>query len=55
VYEAQWNGSVRHQESEVAWSGWVAGDELERMLGERDFCPDSREIFARWCRVRPGG
>jgi isopentenyldiphosphate isomerase len=55
VYEAQWNGSVRHQESEVAWSGWVARDELERMLGERDFCPDSREIFARWCRVRPGG
>jgi 8-oxo-dGTP pyrophosphatase MutT (NUDIX family) len=49
VYEAQWDGVVRHQESEIAWSGWVGRDELERMLAERDFCPDSREIFARWC------
>ncbi|MGH7266861.1 MAG: NUDIX hydrolase [Candidatus Rokuibacteriota bacterium] len=47
VYEAHWDGPVRLQESEVAWSAWVAPRELERMLAEQDFCPDSREIFAR--------
>src|SRR5262249_2029873 len=55
VYEAQWDEAVRHQESEIAWSGWFALDQLERMLGELQFCPDSREIFARWraiCRSR---
>ncbi len=48
VYEARWDGAVRHQESEVAWSAWVASAELERMLRELPFCPDSREIFDRW-------
>jgi isopentenyldiphosphate isomerase len=53
VYEGQWDGLVRHQESEVAWSGWVALEQLERMLSEVPFCPDSREIFMRWCDGRP--
>ena len=48
VYEARWDGVVRHQESEVAWSAWVAADDLDRMLGELTFCPDSREIFERF-------
>jgi 8-oxo-dGTP pyrophosphatase MutT (NUDIX family) len=47
VYEARWDGAVRPQESEVAWSAWVARDELERMLAELPFCPDSVEIFER--------
>ena len=47
VYEARWDGAVRPQESEVAWYAWVAPAELDRMLGERPFCPDSREIFER--------
>jgi 8-oxo-dGTP pyrophosphatase MutT (NUDIX family) len=47
VYEVRWDGPVRHQESEVAWSGWVTPGELPRMLAELDFCPDSREIFER--------
>jgi isopentenyldiphosphate isomerase len=47
VYETRWDGPVRPQASEVAWSGWVAPDQLERMLAEQEFCPDSREIFAR--------
>jgi hypothetical protein len=38
---------VRHQASEVAWSAWVAPEALQRMLGELEFCPDSREIFER--------
>jgi hypothetical protein len=31
----------------VAWHAWVAPHELDRMLGELSFCPDSREIFER--------
>jgi isopentenyldiphosphate isomerase len=48
VYETQWDRAVRHQDSEVAWSAWVGLPELERMLRELPFCPDSREIFERW-------
>ena len=48
VYEARWDRDVRHQESEVAWSAWVDPPELDRMLRELPFCPDSLEIFARW-------
>lgn len=47
VYERRWDGAVRPQESEVAWQAWVAPHELDRMLGELPFCPDSREIFER--------
>ena len=47
VYEVRWDGTVRHQESEVAWSAWVAPAELARMLRELPFCSDSREIFER--------
>ena len=50
VYEARWDRDVRHQESEVAWSAWVDQAELDRMLRELPFCPDSLEIFAR-CRA----
>ena len=48
VYETVWDGRVIHQESEVAWSDWVTLEELDAMLDEREFCLDSREIFARW-------
>jgi len=48
VYEVTWDGPVTHQENEVAWSAWVTLDELDRMLAEREFCLDSREIFERW-------
>jgi len=47
VYDVRWDGPVHHQESEVAWSAWVAPERLQQMLGELDFCPDSREIFER--------
>jgi isopentenyldiphosphate isomerase len=47
VYQARWDGAVRHQPSEVAWSAWVAPDQLERMLVEQPFCADSLEIYAR--------
>jgi hypothetical protein len=47
VYEVRWDGPVRRQASEVAWSAWVAPEPLRRMLEELEFCPDSREIFER--------
>jgi len=48
VYDVLWDGPVRHQESEVAWGTFVPLEELLRMVEEREFCPDSREIFERW-------
>jgi isopentenyldiphosphate isomerase len=45
VYRVTWDGPIRNQESEVAWSAWVTPAELDRMLDERAFCADSREIF----------
>jgi isopentenyldiphosphate isomerase len=47
VYEARWDGPVRHQASEVAWSAWVGPAELQGMLDTLEFCSDSREIFER--------
>ena len=47
VYEGRWDGPVRPQETEIEWLAWVSPDELDRMLRELTFCPDSREIFAR--------
>lgn len=51
VYEVRWDGPVRHQPSEVAWSAWVCPARLDRMLGELAFCPDSLEIFQRVRRL----
>jgi len=47
VYEGRWDGAVRPQASEVAWHAWVAPPQLDDMLRELPFCPDSREIFER--------
>jgi isopentenyldiphosphate isomerase len=47
VYQAQWDGPVQPQASEVAWHAWVAPEALGRMLAELPFCPDSLEILAR--------
>ncbi len=48
VYEVQWDGPIRHQETEVAWGAFLSLEELLRMLDEREFCADSREVFERW-------
>jgi isopentenyldiphosphate isomerase len=47
VYEVRWDGPVRPQASEVAWTAWVSPAALQRMLVELPFCPDSREVFGR--------
>ena len=48
LYEVTWNGSVTPQAEEIAWGAFVAQGELDRMMGELEFCPDSLEIFERW-------
>ena len=52
VYEVVWDGVIVPQAEEVAWHAWVTADELDRMLAEERFCPDSREIYAR-LRLEP--
>jgi isopentenyldiphosphate isomerase len=47
VYEGRWDGPVHPQETEIEWLAWVSPSELDRMLRELTFCPDSREVFAR--------
>ena len=54
VYEVTWDGPVVHQPSEVAWSGRVTLEHLDRMLATETFCLDSREIFERWRAGRLG-
>jgi isopentenyldiphosphate isomerase len=55
VYEGRWSGVVRPQETEVAWHAWVSPEQLDRMMGELPFCPDSREIFERLRAGAPPG
>jgi len=47
VYEGRWDGPVRPQVSEIAWLAWVSPAELQRMLADLWFCPDSLEILER--------
>jgi isopentenyldiphosphate isomerase len=47
VYEVRWEGPVRPQAAEVAWTAWVSPADVRRMLAELPFCPDSREVFGR--------
>ena len=48
VYEAVWNGPIRHQESEVAWGTYMTSRELRDRLDEWEFVPDGLEIFERY-------
>lgn len=48
VYEVEWEGEIRPQAAEIAWGGFVMLEELDEMLAEHGFCPDSLEIYERW-------
>lgn len=48
VYEAVWDGPIRHQESEVAWGAYVDLSELNQQLKTWEFVPDGLEIFRRY-------
>ena len=47
VYELRHDGPVHPQQSEIAWHGWVTGAELDRILAELDWTPDSTEAYER--------
>ena len=47
VYEVQWDGPIRHQESEVEWGAFFSFQELDEKLREWEFVPDGLEIFRR--------
>lgn len=48
LYEVTWDGPIVPQPEEIAWGKFVAFEELDRMLAERPFCPDSVELFGLW-------
>jgi isopentenyldiphosphate isomerase len=48
VYEVEWDGEILPQQDEIAWGDFVTRNELEAMLAEHGFCPDSLEIYGRW-------
>ncbi|MGW6912344.1 NUDIX hydrolase [Kitasatospora sp. NPDC054939] len=48
LYEADWDGPVAPQESEVAWYAWLTEEELAQRLAVDDFVPDGREAYRRY-------
>jgi 8-oxo-dGTP pyrophosphatase MutT (NUDIX family) len=50
LYEARWDGPMRHQPEEVVWGGWVTVAELRDVLADpaRPFAPDGRAGIERW-------
>lgn len=48
LYEVTWDGPIVPQPEEIAWGAFVRFEELDRMLAEREFCPDSVEVFELW-------
>jgi len=50
-YVATWDGPITHQESEVAWGGWVPRAELPTWLAEREFVPDTVALLGDWLRT----
>ncbi len=52
VYSVEWDGAIRHQESEVSWGRFFAFDELLEKLTEWPFVPDGLEIFAVYRGIR---
>ena len=64
VYEATWNGPVRHQTDEIEWGRWMTLEELSTRLEDAiwPFVPDTRALVADWLAARladrqviPGG
>jgi 8-oxo-dGTP pyrophosphatase MutT (NUDIX family) len=59
MYEARWDGPLRHQPEEVVWGEWVTLDELAGVLADerhRPFVPDGRVLAERWFAEHgPGG
>jgi 8-oxo-dGTP pyrophosphatase MutT (NUDIX family) len=56
VYEATYDGAVRHVDGEVVWGGWMALPELGRLLRDPSwrFVPDTRSLLQRLAREGVG-
>jgi 8-oxo-dGTP pyrophosphatase MutT (NUDIX family) len=48
LYEVTWDGPISPQPAEIAWGGFVTVTELDRMLRDEEFCPDSVALFELW-------
>ncbi|MFJ3789735.1 NUDIX hydrolase [Kitasatospora sp. NPDC090091] len=48
VHEAEWDGPVAPQESEVAWHAWLTPAELDERLARDTFVPDGLEAYRRY-------
>jgi isopentenyldiphosphate isomerase len=48
VYAVEWDGPIRHQESEVAWGQYLSMEDLLVRLETWSFVPDGLEIFHRY-------
>jgi len=48
VYDVEWDGPIRHQESEVAWGQYLSMQDLLGKLETWSFVPDGLEIFQRY-------
>jgi len=55
VHEAEWDGPVHPQESEVAWYDWLTEEQLAERLGTWEFVPDGREAYRRYLALRSTG
>ena len=47
AFTTTYDGPITHQESEIAWGGWLTMDELRARLSDPDwaFVPDGRALF----------
>ncbi|WP_031070741.1 NUDIX hydrolase [Streptomyces sp. NRRL WC-3742] len=52
MYEAEWDGPVHPQESEVAWHTWLTPEELDGLLARETFVPDGLEAYRRYLELR---
>jgi 8-oxo-dGTP pyrophosphatase MutT (NUDIX family) len=57
LFTLTWDGPVTHQESEIAWGGWLTLDELREHLADPSwpFVPDGRALVERWLDERGFG
>jgi hypothetical protein len=47
AFTTTYDGPITHQESEIAWGGWLTLEELRARLADPDwpFVPDGRALF----------
>lgn len=54
VFELQWHGDVDPSADEIAWCAFLPEAAVIERLAAWDFCPDTRDILARYLRWSRG-